>query len=151
MKYNSTIRDANTCKGRKEENKNSLGEKRENPILHPVIPALGQDPTEREGRDLPTATPPFPPVIPCLLKPSKKRPRATRLGKDEKAHEKQVGCWRADISIRGMTSPQVVTHQRTPARQQVAKGEVVFMGKMDGGGVENIYKLNSACLFPLSH
>lgn len=50
-----------------------------------------------------------------------------------------------------MTSPQVVTHRRTLARQQVAKGEVVFMGNMDGGGVENIYKLNSACLFPLSH
>lgn len=151
MKHNSTITDANTCRGRKKERKNSLEEKRGYPVLHLVIPALGQDPTEREGRDLPAAAPPFPLVIPCLPKPSKKRPRATSLGKDEKAHEKQVGCWRADISIQGMTSPQVVTHRRTLARQQVAKGEVVFMGNMDGGGVENIYKLNSACLFPLSH
>lgn len=52
----------------------------------------------------------FPPAIPHLPPSSKKGPKATRLEKDRKAQEKQVGCQRANISIQGMTSLQEATH-----------------------------------------
>lgn len=83
-----------------------------------------------EGKDHPTAAAPFPPAISHLPQPSNKGPRATRLEKDAKAQEKQVGCQKADISIQGMTSPQAAPCQQMPARQQVTKGDIVFMGKM---------------------
>lgn len=76
MRQNSTIWDANPGKDR-EKGREKLREK----ILYPVTPALGPDPTEREGRDLPTAAPSFLPVIPHLPLPSKKGHRAARLGR----------------------------------------------------------------------
>jgi len=96
-------------------------------------------------------------LLPSLACPSpaRKGPESQgwkRMGKTKK----QVGCRRADISIRGMTSPQAVTRQQTPARQQVAKGDAAFMFSWvtwygAGRGGEIIYKPNPACLFPLSH
>lgn len=50
-------------------------------ILYPVIPALGPDPMEREGRDLPMAAPSFLPAIPHLPLPSKKGHRVATLGR----------------------------------------------------------------------
>lgn len=94
MKYNRPTWDERK-KGKKGKREKGRREK----ILYPVTSALGPDPPEGEGRDLPTAAPPFPPPIPCLLQPSKKGPRVRRLGEDGKAQEKQAGCLRAEISI----------------------------------------------------
>lgn len=86
----------------------------------------------------------FPACHPSPAPAQQERAQSCEAGKDGKAGKSKGVCQRDEISMEGMSSPQAVTHQWTPARQQLTKGDSGFVGKVaqeDGGKRDHLHQI----------